>query len=58
MAALTEKPANLTFEEAAVLGGGITAQTFLGRTSMGPGTSALVNRLMIAEQFGMLDWTH
>ena len=42
--AVTAKPANLTFEEAAALVfGGITAQAFLGRTSMGPGTSVLVN---------------
>lgn len=42
--AITAKPPNLTFEEAAALVfGGITAQAFLGRTSMGPGTSVLVN---------------
>ncbi|WP_104137831.1 NAD(P)-dependent alcohol dehydrogenase [Arthrobacter sp. ZGTC131] len=42
--AITEKPANLTFEEAAALVfGGITAQAFLGRTSMDPGMSVLVN---------------
>lgn len=42
--AVTGKPANLTFEEAAALVfGGITAQAFLGRTSMGPGRSVLVN---------------
>lgn len=42
--AVTAKPANLTFEEAAALVfGGITAQAFLGRTSLGPGTAVLVN---------------
>jgi NADPH:quinone reductase-like Zn-dependent oxidoreductase len=42
--AITTKPPNLTFEEAASLVfGGITAQAFLGRTGMGPGTSVLVN---------------
>lgn len=42
--AVTAKPANLTFEEAAALVfGGITAQAFLGRTSMGPGMSVLLN---------------
>jgi NADPH:quinone reductase-like Zn-dependent oxidoreductase len=42
--AITAKPPNLTFEEAASLVfGGITAQAFLGRTGMGPGTSVLVN---------------
>lgn len=42
--AVTAKPANLTFEEAAALVfGGITAQAFLGRTSIGPGMSVLVN---------------
>lgn len=42
--AVTAKPANLTFKEAAALVfGGITAQAFLGRTGIGPGTSVLVN---------------
>ncbi|MDQ0121007.1 NADPH:quinone reductase-like Zn-dependent oxidoreductase [Pseudarthrobacter defluvii] len=42
--AVAAKPANLTFEEAAALVfGGITAQAFLGRTSLDPGTSVLVN---------------
>ena len=42
--AVTAKPPNLRFEEAAALVfGGITAQAFLGRTSLGPGTSVLVN---------------
>jgi NADPH:quinone reductase-like Zn-dependent oxidoreductase len=42
--AVTAKPANLTFEEAAALVfGGITARAFLGRTSLGPGSSVLVN---------------
>jgi len=42
--AVARKPANLTFEEAAALVfGGITAQAFLGRSGLGPGTSVLVN---------------
>ncbi|WP_104167927.1 NAD(P)-dependent alcohol dehydrogenase [Arthrobacter sp. SX1312] len=42
--AITEKPTNLTSEEAAALVfGGITAHAFLGRTNLGPGTSVLVN---------------
>ena len=42
--AVTVKPPNLTFEEAAALVfGGITAQAFLGRTSVGPENSVLVN---------------
>ena len=42
--AVTGKPANLTFEEAAALVfGGITAQAFLRRANLKPGASVLVN---------------
>ncbi len=43
-AAITLKPANLTFEEAAALVfGGITARVFLDRANLVPGASVLVN---------------
>lgn len=43
-AAITLKPANLSFEEAAALVfGGITARAFLDRATLTPGTSVLVN---------------
>lgn len=43
-AAITLKPANLSFEEAAALVfGGITARAFLDRAMLIPGTSVLVN---------------
>jgi NADPH:quinone reductase-like Zn-dependent oxidoreductase len=43
-AAITLKPANLSFEEAAALVfGGITARAFLDRAMLTPGTSVLVN---------------
>ena len=43
-AAITAKPADLTFEDAvALVFGGITAQAFLDRAKLAPGASVLVN---------------